>query len=942
MKMRLICNVLFFLIVFSPDGKTQSPGSRIEIKGIVFELQDEKDLPVEGALAFLLNPQDSAILNHVPTGKDGLFIFSSVIKQDYLLRVNLIGYNPVYKSINPKLYPEARIDLGKIRLEENDVLLPEVTIVAEIPEVVVKEDTLEYNPAAFHMQENSVVEDLLKRLPGVEVEADGKITAVGKEIKRVFVDGKEFFGKDPKMATKNMTLDMIDKVQVVSKKSEQELLTGVEDGEEETIINLTIKKGMKKGWVTNAAVGTGGFIDNPKETGISRHAENLFISRFYDDKQITLIANSNNINNQAFADGGNQVQSNIRGRNSRGTGGNNGITSSAMAGVNITGALNEKWKMGGNIRYNYTDEMVARKGFRQNLLKDSVSYRESLSDERGYSDNLAFDYKTEFTPDSLNTFVLTTGISYNDSRSQDYSYQSTRAGDEDSTRVNLSDARTNINSHGLNINTELTYSRRFSKKGRRLSFTGNFDINSNSGEGTNISTSEFFFNPSKNKYLNQELNNSSTRNSYSFRASYVEPVWKTNNTLQFSYNIRYNRTDNIRETYDYDEDTETYSILNPDYSKSLWNHFVNQTFSMNFNAVHTKYAYNIGFNINPSYTQSTSYVKNGSSDGVDSILNKVDGRKVINYSPQLSFTYRFSKQSNLKFTYRGNTNQPSITQLDPTPNNTNPLNIRVGNPELLPSFAHNLSLQYNNSQRVSQRSLTGNLQFSFVRNEIINFTSHQDTTGIQLTMPINENGSWNTSGEILYNMPLDTKKKFKFSTQTRLNYNNRIGYVRTSTQSARNISGTLGFYENIGLSYSKDWFYGQLRGNVRYSKTTNTLEGREDQQNSTFGMTYNTQLYFPNNWILASDINYRATRGLSAGYNTNEVIWNAEISKQFLSKKQATFRIKWYDILHQTLSINRTVNANYIEDNEYNILTGYILVSFSYRLNQMGGRMNRR
>ncbi|MDR3062256.1 MAG: outer membrane beta-barrel family protein, partial [Dysgonamonadaceae bacterium] len=418
--------------------------------------------------------------------------------------------------------------------------------------------------------------------------------------------------------------------------------------------------------------------------------------------------------------------------------------------------------------------------------------------------------------------------------------------------------------------------------------------------------------------------------------------WKTNNTLQFAYNIRYNHTDNVRETYDYDEDTETYSILNPDYSKSLWNHFVNQTFGMSFNAVHTKYTYNIGFNINPSYTQSTSYVKNGSLDGSDSILNKVDGRSVINYSPQLRFTYRFSRESNLRFTYRGNTNQPSISQLDPTPNNTNPLNIRVGNPDLLPSFSHNLSLNYNHSKRASQRSLTGNLQFSFVRNEIINFTSYQDTTGIQQTMPVNENGSWNSTGEVLYNMPLDAKKKFKFSTQTRLSYNNRIGYIRTGKQSERNTSGTMGIYENIGLSYSKDWFYGQLRGNMRYSKTTNTLEGREDQQNSTLGITYNTQLYFPRNWVLASDINYRATRGLSAGYNTNEIIWNAEISKQFLSKKQATFRIKWYDILHQTLSINRSINANYIEDNEYNILTGYILVSFSYRLNQMGGRMNRR
>lgn len=930
-------HVLVLLVVFYQQGNAQSLDKWKEIKGTVFEIYEEKDLPLEGAIVTLLNPNDSALITHTSTGKAGQFIFSSVQKRDYLLRINLLGFNPVYKKISPSLFQDNQINFGNIRLDENDVLLPEITIVAEIPEVTVKEDTLEYNPSAFKMEENAVVEDLLKRLPGIEIEPDGKIKAVGKEIKRVFVDGKEFFGKDPKMATKNITLDMIDKVQVIDKKSEQERLTGVDDGEEETIINLTIKKGMKKGWITNAALGIGSFTDSRDDNDTPRHAENLFISRFTDGSQITLVANSNNVNNKAFAGEVNQAQSNIRGNN-RGAGSSNGITNSASAGLNITGILNEKWKAGGNIRYGYEDASAKRKGFRQNLLADSVSYRESESNDRDYSNNLAFDYKLEFTPDSMNTFVFNTGFSYNNSQSDDYSYQSTRAGDRDSTRVNLSDAKTIVHSEGINLNLELLYSRKFSKKGRRLSFTGNFGLNNNSGKGTNISTSEFFRNPSKNLYLNQELSNTSDRNSYSFRASYVEPVWKTNNTLQFSYNIRYNYTDNIRKTYDYDEDADLYSILNPDYSKSLLNHFINQTFSLNFNSVSPKYTYNIGFNINPSYTQSTSYIKDSNMYGNDSILNEINGRNVVNYSPQINFAYRFSKQSNMRFTYRGNTNQPGVSQLDPTPNNTNPLNIRAGNPDLLPSFTHNLSLRYQNNQRESQRSLITNLQYSFVQNEIISFTSYQDTTGVQFTTPINENGSWNASGEILYNMPLDKKKKFKFNTHTTLNYTNRIGFIRTNKQSERNISGTLGISENIGISYSKNWFYGQLRGNIRYSKTENSLEGRKNQENTSFGGTYNTQLFFPANWTFSSDLNFRATRGLSTGYNTNEFIWNAEISKHLLKNKQATFRIKWYDILRQTLNISRTVNANYIEDNEYNLLTGYVLASFVYRLNQVGGK----
>ncbi len=937
MEKLLTWSIIFFLLVsFQQIKAQQSGGLWEEIKGSVFEKQTDKDLLIEGAIVTLLNPSDSSTVKNTATGVTGSFLFASIEKKDYLLCISFMGFTPVYKKITPSLFLATKIDFGKIQLKENPMLLSEITVVGEIPEVIAKEDTMEYNPAAFRMQESAVVEDLLKRLPGVEVEPDGKITSMGKQITKIYVDGKEFFGKDPKMATKNLTLDMIDRVQVIDKKTEQEILTGVDDGEEETVINLTIKKGMKKGWITNAAVGAGAFTDNRKENDTPRHAENLFISRFDDNSQVTLVANSNNINNQAFADDGNQVQSNIRNRSRRGTGGSNGITNSSTAGFNMTKTLNDKWKLGGNIRYNYTDQAVEQKGFRQNLLKDSVSYRESQSFERDYANNLAFDYKIEFKPDTSNIFVLNTGLSYNKSHSNDHFYQSVRAGDEDSTRVNLSNSRTGLNSNGLMFNADLTYSHNFAKKGRKLSFVGSIGINNNSGNGTNISNSEFFLNPSKNKNLNQELYNTSDRNNYSFRATYIEPVWKTNNTLQFSYRINYNRTDNIRKTYDYDDTTDTYSILNPDYSKSLWNNFVNQTLNVSFNSVHEKYLYNIGFNVNPSYTQSTSYVKNGSASGSDSILNVIDGRNVVNFSPQLRFTYRFSKRSNLKFMYRGNTNQPSISQLDPTPNNTNPLNIRMGNPDLLPSFTHNLSLQYTNNQRETQRSLNTNLLFSFVRNEIINFTSYQDSTAIQLTSPINENGTWNISGNVLYTTPLDAAKKFKFSTQSRLSYSNKVGFIRTKTESERNISGTFGFYENIGLSYSKGWFYGQFRGNIRYSNINNTLEGQQNQQNTTFGLTYNTQLYFPYNWTLASDINYRATRGLSAGYNTDEVIWNAEVSKQFLKKKQATFRVKWYDILHQTLNISRTVNANYIEDDEYNMLTCYILVSFVYRFNQMG------
>jgi len=927
---------IFFFSFFQLSNAQEAPAWG-EIKGVAFEKQEDEEILVEGAIVCLLNPKDSVVVKHTVTDAKGAFSFSSVERKNYILRISLITYNTFFKNITPSAFPGNSIDLGKIRLTVNQVLLSEVTIEGQIPEVVVKQDTLEYNTAAFKMQESAVVEDLLKRLPGIEVDEEGKITSLGKNVKRVFVDGKEFFGKDPKMATKNITVDMVETVQVIDKKSDQELLTGITDGEEETIINLTIKKGMKKGWMTNATAGAGKFVDNSADND-PRYVSNLFVSRFLDNQQITLVGNSNNINNQGFTEGGNQVRSNLRGSGRGGSGA--GITNSSTAGVNVQSVINDKLKMGGNVKYDYSDQSVQSESFLEYINKadpknnNRGTFVKSRNSDRSYTNNLNFDYKAEYAPDSLNTFVLTAGLAFNDSYSSDYSWQQKLAEDT-LTLVTSSEGTNKINSSGTTVSAELTWARRFSKKGRRLNFSGNININQNSGEGTNESQTV-----RKNGSvvdLDQELFNTSNRNSYSFRASYIEPVWKTNNTLQFSYNLRYNNTENVRESYDYNTFTNSYDSLSATYSRNSSNNFLNQTIGVNFNSVQPKYSYNIGFYGSPSFTQSstTRFSRDSITHQLDTIFRTLPSRNVVNFSPLLRFTYRFSSLTSMRFDYRGTMNQPSATQLDPTPTNSNPLNIRSGNAELLPSFTHNLSLRFNSYNREAQRSFTANLDFSFTRNEFINYTEY-DTLGVRYTMPINENGSWNSSADIMLNTPLDKNKKFKFSTNTNISYNNQIGYLQGDSVANRNMAKTFSLRETLGLSYSKDWFYGQLRGNFRYSNTTNSLESAQKRESFNYGFTYNTQLFFPYSWTLASDFNFRATRGLSSGFNTNESVWNMEVSKQFLSKKQATVRIKWNDILQQALNIRRNVTAESIQDSESNILSSYFIVSFTYRFNQMG------
>lgn len=941
MKNKVFLLFLFFtpLIVCSQNDIPEAFSTQYKIKGFVMD--EMNSTPVEMSVATLYNAKDNSIVKGVFTDEKGFFILDNIPLADYNVTITLLGYDTARISIPQSRFSKRDIVLDTIRLRTSDIRLSSVTITAEPPELVVKEDTLEYNAAAFKVAEGAVVEDLIKKLPGMEVDEDGNIKKPdGKQVKRVFVDGKEFFGNDPKMATKNLTADIVDKVQVIDKKSDLAILTGVDDDDEETIINITIKKGMKKGWMGNVTSGAGMLTQEEASKNI-RYNENLMINRFLESDQISFIANADNINNQGSTDKGNNV------RSSRGGGaGRSGVVSSNSFGVNTAKIVNDKIKLGGNIRYNYSDSYAENDRFRQNLLKDSTSYRRRISSNRDYSNNLVFDGKLEYEMDSTTKIVFTPHLSYNYSKSNTHSYQTTMAGDKDSTKVNESTSHNRLKSDGLDVRMQLDISKKLSPKGRNLSFSATFSSSGSSGSGINNSENTYFFAPNRNQLLDQISQSEQDRNSYNFRVTYVEPLGR-NNFLNFSYNIALNNTGNEKETYDYNTVTEEYDILNPNYSKSSDTKTINQNFRLNFRSVRTNYTYNIGLNVAPTNTSSKSYIKDWHSAGNDSILNDIPGRTATNYAPQLDFTYRFSKDKeirrNLRFMYNGRTSQPSVSQLDPTPNNTNPLNIRSGNPDLLPSFNHSISLNYNNYSRTKQSSLNINLQHTFIQNQIINYTTYEENTGVQYSMPINENGSWITSGNILYSKPLDEKKRWRFSTNTRGNYNNKVGYTNVEKQSQKNISKTISVGEDLSLSYSNDVFYGQFRGRLNYSKTTNTVvTNQQGQESFNYNLSYNTNVNLPYSWSISSDITYIANRGLSSGYNKNEVLWNAQINKQIFNRKQGSVRLQVNDILQQRLNIRRNVTANYIEDVQTNALTGYFMVSFSYRFNNIGGRNKQR
>ena len=952
-------SILIFLLitVFINKGFAQNQsganGAQSKITGAVREIHEDDSvaIAVPNANVLLLNAGDSLIVKGMLSDSNGKFLFSDMEQGDYILAVSFIGYTTSYTQIRSAQFQvKDTIDIGEIVLKEAEILLNEVVVEGQIPEVVIRGDTMEYNPAAFKVKEGAVVEDLLKLLPGLEVDNDGRITtSTQKVISRVLVNGKDFFENDLKIATQNITVEIVDKVQVIEKSTEQTLLTGVDDGEKETIINLNIKKNMMKGWMGNATAGAGALLYTRLDDG-SRYNMQGMLNNFNENRQISFIGSANNINNQTFT-GSSTISINMSGivnqisslnsiGFSGGGGGGSGITNSNSFGLNFSSTVNEKLKASGSVNYNFSDNSSDRNNFRTNLLADSVSYRRSSSSSHRSSRSIGINARIEYKPDSLLTIAYSQQASFNLSGSHSQSFEETLAGDKDSTLVNRSRSSSESKSNGIAMSGNLTVTRLFSRKGRRIGLTLNGNLNHSSTSSANVSTNEFFLQPDRNMNLNQESGTSSNSNSFSLRASYVEPL-RENMNLSVFYDFRRNGTLNLRETNDFNDVDDDYSILNYDYSKSLKNQFITQTLGVSLNATKTKYNYNIGVNILPSSTQSTNFIKDGISEGQDSILNQIKAYKVVNYAPQINFRYRFDQQSNLNFSYRGSTGQPGVSQLDPTPDNTNPLYIRSGNPDLLPSFTNSISLSFSKYQREKQHTLTTSVNYGFTLNEIINFTEYEPGTGIQYTAPVNENGTWNAGGNVMYNMPIGKNKKLKLNINTQISYNNRIGFTTLNKQSYRNISGSLSVSESIGLSYNKDWFSGQLRVGTSYSNTTNSLESIQKQRNTNYNISYNTQLTLPKNFNINSDVNCVVQRGLTAGYNRDEVLWNMGFGKQFLKGNAGALRFMWTDILQKRLNISRTITANYIEDSSVNSLTSYVMITFSYRFNKIGGKTER-
>lgn len=879
------------------------------INGVLVDSQDTTEL-IEATVKLLMANKDSTMVKGTTTDMSGVFNIKGVKPGRYLLRFSYLGYNDVIKHVT--VGEDGRdVNIGVVRMDPNSIMLQEAVVMGVKSPITVKEDTIEFNADTYRTQANAVVEDLLKRLPGVEVGSDGKITANGKEVKKILIDGKEFFSDDPTVASRNIPADMVNKLQVIDRRSDLARLTGVDDGDDETVINLTVKKGMNNGWfgTVNAGYGT----DN-------RYAGNVMINHFRDGNQFTILGGGNNVNNLGFGDG-------ASGRFQR-FGGDRGVTSSQYAGLNfnIGSKDDDHLRVGGDVMYSHSDRDTRTSTARQYLFEDSTSYYDANTAARDRSHNLRGDFRIKWEVDSNNTIDFRPNFSFNFNKSERADSSLTRAGDAARSSVNRSLSNFFNDGKSYEWGARLIYNHKVaSHPGRSQSLMLNYTYSNVHEDGDTYTDNTYYLQDSI-QLIDQTANNRRKTHNVTGRLSWTEPLGNIKNArfLEFSYRANYRYTTSDKLVYDNDRSgvwpggVITDAVWNEDLSNSFRNTFFNQEFSMGFRQVRKAYNLNVGISVNSAMSKSKDLI-NSARD--------IAERWAWSVAPYARFRYKFTDTRNINFNYRMRASQPSITQLQPVADESNPLNIVVGNPELKPTFTHNINLRFGDFAQGAQRSIMAMVNVDFTQNSIVSTTTYDATTGGRITSYTNVNGVWNAMAMNMLSFPFGSSKAWYFTSHLFTRYSVTKGI----NNDIENRSNTWRINYSPGLAYRTGVFDLELRPQYSFQNTTNTVQTASNRNIHTYGGMFNGTYSAPFGLVVSTDLRYSTTSGYSSGYNTKQWIWNGSVAYQFLRDKQAALTLSVYDILGQQKNVYRNVTANYIEDAIYNSLGRYGMLTFTYR-----------
>ena len=949
MSLKIRFTLLLAFFTWAVTGmKAQPEDRRLTISGQLLDA-DQKE-PMAQATIQLFQTTDSTFVGGTISNNRGYFDIEAPSNGTYRLKITSVGYQPIEREVT--LRRNQNQDLGNLLMSPESFMLQEAVVTGRAAQVVARKDTLIYNPEAYRTPEGSAIEELIKRMPGAEVDEDGNITVNGKQVKKILLDGKEFMLGDVETALKNLPVSIIQNVKFYDQQSDQARITGIEDGNKETVLDFTIKKGMNRGYMTNLDIAGG---------TQHRYASRGMGSSFTDKTRFVLMGNFNNKEENAG-------WWNRRGLNAR-----------KMLGTNLNYDDGKKLKMDASIRWNHRNGDNVNDNTSENFYSEehrtfSNSHSKNLTRSNNWNGNLRFEWK----PDTLTNILIRANGSLGTNDATQTSLSATFSDDPylyvsdplDNEAITLMNAKQLAVNH--NMQSSLTYGenkniwgmvqfyRRLNPKGRNI--TLRLEGSAGNSQQENTSNNEVQLFREKNiagqdsTYFTARYNTTPTDNSgYVISALYSEPLWKGAH-LQTNYELRYSQNKSDRQTYDFSHQPENiFSGIIPVYREwdtwlapvrstldgfldknlSRYSEYKNYTHNIRLTLRHwqEEYDYNVGFLVQP---QHSDFVQDYRGIYVDTVRN------VTNLTPTIDFHYKFSDQQNIWVHYRGDTQQPDITQLLDITDDSNPLYISQGNPGLKPQFTNSLNVYYNNYIQKHKRSFVVYGNYRNTRNSISNLVRYNSTTGGSISRPENINGNWNADGGFTFNTALDSAAHWNIGTDTRARYNNYVSYIAQQRADARkNTTRSVNLTERLNFSFRNDWLEVTLDGWCNYQHTRNELQPTANLDTWQFNYGGQMLLRLPYGIEVSTNLHENCRRGYNdPSSNTNELIWNGQVTKSFLKSKSLVVSLNFYDILAQQSNYSRWISATGRSDTRYNSINSYAMLHVRYRLNMFGGKVD--
>ncbi|WP_426589197.1 TonB-dependent receptor domain-containing protein [Mucilaginibacter sp. R-33] len=867
---------------------------------------------VPGITVKLISDKDSVV---VATSTAGAFYFPAVVSKNFKLTISGIGYQPFTRRyVMDNDTKPINLDPIKVKVQTN--MLNTVVVSAVIP-ITIKEDTVEYKASAYKVREGSPVEDLLKKLPGVSVDKDGNVTAHGKQVTKVRVNGKDYFTGDVQTATQNLPADIVENIQVIDDYGDQANLTGIKTGDPDKILNITIQKGKSKGNFGQGSVGVG---------NDDRYQARLSANSFYDARQLAVIGTWNNNNTNSFNLGSSGGGGGRAGRGGGGGGSSaggvstaNGITTNRSLGTNYRDDWGKKVTVYGSYSFADKDRDINSTTLQQNLYQSGNIINMDNSTNHNHGINHRFDFNIEYKIDTSNYIKINPGFSYATAENMSTDTFSNTRNQSLVTGNEL--ALTNNSSQTGSLN--VLYNHKFHKKGRNFSVNANVSYSKNDQDLSDKYTTrqDTVVTP-----LFQQINSDNQSQRVSLHFSYIEPVGKTT-YLESNYSYNYSNTDNNR--YNYRVDPATGNQTYVDSLSTLYNYqFITNRIGLNLRGIQPKYNYTLGLAVQPSKLEGESH-------------NFHTSTSTFNIIPTARFIYNFSKNHSFSFNYSGSNAQPSFSQLQLQPDYSNPQNRVYGNPDLKPEFTNSFNVRYNQFDIASGNSLFASLSFAETQDKIVTNSapvtdSTQSAKGnntIQATRYINTNGFYNVNGNYSFSKPF-AERKYTVSLNGGASYNNNISYIENQRNEGKNWVLNQGVKLRVDLDSIMD---SEISANYSINTTRYSLPSSLNTDAQTWTLGLDGRNYFFYSWVLGYSLTQTINHGFSSTVKASPTLLSSYLEYQFLNKHIASLRFQAFDIFDENKGITRTAVGNQIIDTRTNRLGRYFMLSFTIRLQKFSG-----